>query len=145
MSKQRTCKKTMPNRMPQAISTFFLSRTMATPPSWPTRLMTTKRVARNQPQPHEMSMYSLCSPHCTHMRMPSSKKVDTRQKRARWGSTCLEWRVTCKNKKLARTTKLVRSSPPRHSRSRPISRGPTPGPRPRSCPGKPSGWPRTRT
>ena len=78
----------MKNRIPQAMSTFCLISTIATPPSCPTRLMTTNMVARNHPQPQLMSMYSLCSDHCTHMRMPSSKKVETRQKRARWGSTC---------------------------------------------------------
>ena len=42
---------TMKKSMPHAMSTFCLRSTMATPPSCPTRLMMTKRVARNQPQP----------------------------------------------------------------------------------------------
>ncbi len=41
-----------------------------------------------------MSMYSLCSFHWTHMRIPSSKNVETRQKRARWGRTCFVLLVT---------------------------------------------------
>merc|ERR1719383_19045 len=41
-----------------------------------------------------MSMYSRCSDHCTHILIPSSKKVDTRQNRARWGRTCFEFLVT---------------------------------------------------
>ena len=72
----RTWRMTTKKRMPQAISTLNLEdkfvsiyaatpkkghlvRTMATAPSWPMRLVTTKRVARNQPQPHDISMYSL--------------------------------------------------------------------------------------
>ena len=67
---------TTKKRMPQAMSTLNLEdkfglkyaatpkkahlvRTMATAPSWPIRLVTTKRVAKNQPQPHDISMYSL--------------------------------------------------------------------------------------
>ena len=42
---------TMKKSMPHAMSTFCLRSTMATPPSCPTRLRMTKRVARNQPQP----------------------------------------------------------------------------------------------
>merc|ERR1719342_1918919 len=41
-----------------------------------------------------MSMYSLCSLHWTHILIPSSKKVDTRQNLARCGKTCFELLVT---------------------------------------------------
>merc|ERR1719244_1536769 len=41
-----------------------------------------------------MSMYSLCSLHCTHILTPSSKNVDTRQNLARCGNTCFECLVT---------------------------------------------------
>jgi hypothetical protein len=41
-------------------------------------------------------MYSRCSFHWTHMRIPSSKKVETRQKRARCGRICFVLLVTYK-------------------------------------------------
>lgn len=58
-------------------------------------ILTTNIVARNFPQPHDMSMYSLCSTHCTHMRMPSSKNVEMRHNLATVGSTFLPLLITC--------------------------------------------------
>ena len=43
----------------QALEKLHLVRTIATAPNCPIRLVTTKRVARNHPQPQDMSMYSL--------------------------------------------------------------------------------------
>ena len=80
--------------MPHAISTFNLSMTIVTPPSCPNRFTTTNNVAINQPQPHDMSIYSLCSDHCTHILIPSSKNVETRHRRAKCGRTCFDERVT---------------------------------------------------
>merc|ERR1719430_900007 len=48
-----------------------------------------------------MSIYSLCSDHWTHIRMPSSKNVDTRHKRAKCGRTCFDERVTLSAKSSA--------------------------------------------
>jgi len=92
-----TWRQTIEKRIPQAMSTRNRKRTMATPPSCPNRLRTTKVVAKNHPQPHEMSMYSRCSVHWTHIRRPSSKKVETRQKRAKWGRMCFVCRVIWKS------------------------------------------------
>ena len=93
-----TWRTTIKNRIPQAISTFSLPMTMTTPPSCPMRLITTKSVARNQPHPQEMSMYSLCSFHWVHIRTPSSKNVDTRQARATTGKICFPRRAIWKRK-----------------------------------------------
>ena len=89
----------MEKRTTQAMSTRNRKRTMVTPPSCPRRFSTTNMVAMNQPQPHDMSMYSRCSVHWTHIRTPSSKKVETRQKRAKWGRTCFVCRVIWKSKR----------------------------------------------
>ena len=89
----------MEKRTTQAMSTRNRKRTIVTPPSCPRRFNTTNIVAMNQPQPHDMSMYSRCSVHWTHIRTPSSKKVETRQKRAKWGRTCFVCRVIWKSKR----------------------------------------------
>ena len=91
-----TCRTTMKNSTPHAISTLKRNITMPTPPSCPMRLITTNMVAKNQPQPHDMSMYSLCSFHCVHILIPSSKNVDTRQALATIGNICLPFLDTCK-------------------------------------------------
>ena len=80
--------------MPQAMSTFSLSMTIVTPPNCPRRFITTNKVAKNQPHPQEISIYSLCSDHWTHIRMPSSKNVETKHRRAKCGRTCFDERVT---------------------------------------------------
>ena len=90
-----TCRTTMKNSTPHAISTLKRNITMPTPPSCPMRLITTNMVAKNQPQPHDMSMYSLCSFHCVHILIPSSKNVDTRQALATIGNICLPFLDTC--------------------------------------------------
>ena len=104
-----TWRKTIPKRMPQAMSTFSLSMSIVTPPNCPRRFITTNKVAINQPHPQEISIYSLSSDHWTHIRMPSSKNVETKHRRAKCGRTCFDERVTCRkeNKFLAC---LVRSS-----------------------------------
>ena len=61
----------MKNSTPHAISTLKRNITMPTPPSCPMRLITTNMVAKNQPQPHDMSTYSLCSFHCVPILIPS--------------------------------------------------------------------------
>nr|CAD7438441.1 unnamed protein product [Timema bartmani] len=71
-----TCKTTIKKSTPQAMGTLNLPMTMTHPPSWPIRLTRTNIVARTFPQPQDISMYSLCSDHCTHIRIPSSKKVE---------------------------------------------------------------------
>ena len=68
--------------------------TIVTPPNCPRRFITTNKVAKNQPHPHEISIYSLCSDHWTHIRMPSSKNVETKHRRAKCGRTCFDERVT---------------------------------------------------
>ena len=89
-----TWRTTIKNRTPQAISTLNLVITIPTPPSWPKRLITTNMVARNQPHPQDISIYSLCSFHCVHIRMPSSKNVETRHALATSGRICLPFRAT---------------------------------------------------
>lgn len=110
----------MKKRIPQAIVTLYLAKTITQPPICPTRLISTKMVAKNLqrnyilllakgnqfysirrvfistnillnylPQPHDISIYSLCSDHCVHIRIPSSKNVEIRHKRATDGKTCL--------------------------------------------------------
>ena len=79
----------MPKRRAQAMSTFQRKRTMKQPPNWPNRLMMTNMVARNLPQPQEMSMYSLCSFHWKYIRIPSSRKVEIRQSLANVGRIVL--------------------------------------------------------
>lgn len=86
----------MLNRMIQAMGTFRRIKTMIQPPNWPNKLMMTNMVARNFPQPHEISMYSLCSFHWNHIRIPSSKNVDMRHNLAMWGSTVLVLLKTCR-------------------------------------------------
>ena len=104
---QYTWRKTIPKRMPQAMSTFSLSMTIVTPPNCPRRFITTNKVAKNQPHPQEISIYSLCSDHWTHIRMPSSKNVETKHRRAKCGRTCFDERVTYRKEILAC---IVRSS-----------------------------------
>lgn len=86
---------TMPKSRAQAASTLKRKRTMMQPPSWPNRLRMTKRVAKNLPQPHEMSMYSLCSFHWKYMRIPSSRKVEMRQSLAKVGKNTFVLLRTC--------------------------------------------------
>lgn len=46
-----------------------------------------------------MFMYSLCSFHCTHIRIPSSKNVDIKHKRAKVGNMCFSFLWTYLKKK----------------------------------------------
>jgi hypothetical protein len=90
----QTCRQTMKKRTPQAMGTFFLSKTIVHPPNWPKKLMRTNIVAKNQPQPQEMSIYSLCSDHWNHIRRPSSKNVEIRHSLVMCGRILLPLRRT---------------------------------------------------
>lgn len=87
----------MKNKTPQAMGTFFCIKTKAHPPSWPIKFIRTNSVAKNLPQPQDISMYSLCSDHCTHIRIPSSKNVEIRQALAIVGNTDRIFLNTCGN------------------------------------------------
>ena len=50
-----------------------------------------KAQATEYEQFQDIERYSACSYHCTHMRRPSSKKVETKQNLAMWGRVVLEW------------------------------------------------------
>jgi len=89
-----TCRTTMKNKIPHAIGTFKRNKTITTPPTCPSKLTSTKTVARNLPHDQLISIYSLCSFHCTHILSPSSKKVAIRHKRAIVGRTLLPLRWT---------------------------------------------------
>jgi len=69
----------------------FLSKTMATDPSWPTRLYRINRQAAKYEHLQDMERYSACSFHWVHIRIPSSKNVDTRQNLAMCGNVVFEW------------------------------------------------------
>jgi len=99
-----TCSTTMKNSSPQAISTLKRPRTMTQPPICPTRLTSTKSIAKNHPHPQDMSMYSRCSFHWNHIRSPSSKNVDIRQNLATVGRMFFPFRWTCKLKYLINYT-----------------------------------------
>lgn len=90
-----TCKMTMKNSTPQAMGTLYLTMTITQPPNWPIRLTNTKSVAKILPQPHDMSIYSLCSFHWNHIRSPSSKNVEIKQRRATVGRMYFAFLVTC--------------------------------------------------
>lgn len=83
-----TCRTTMKNKTPQAIATRNLPITITQPPSCPIKLTKTKTVARNFPHPQDMSIYSRCSDHWTHIRIPSSRNVEIRHNLAIVGRTC---------------------------------------------------------
>lgn len=89
-----TCSTTIKNKIPHAIGTLNLARTIIQPPSCPTKLMKTKSVAKNEPQPHDISINSLCSDHWTHIRIPSSTNVDIKHNRAIVGKNVFELRNT---------------------------------------------------
>lgn len=114
-----TCKTTMKNNSPQAISTFNRPMTMTQPPNWPNKLTMTNTVAKNCngkngewswndnhsigisvvytfPHPQLISMYSLCSFHWKYIRNPSSRNVAIKHSRARVGRTYLPFLITCK-------------------------------------------------
>lgn len=86
----------MKNSTPQAIGTLYLIITITQPPSWPIRLTKTKTVAKNLPQPHDISMYSLCSAHWNHIRKPSSKNVDIKHNLATVGNIYFPFLMTYK-------------------------------------------------
>lgn len=110
----------MKNKRPQAIWTRRRKMTITTPPSWPSKFIRTKSVAKNFPQFQDMFMYSLCSFHlkkmgnimilesnllsvastyCNHIRIPSSRKVAMRQRRASVGRIRFPRRWTCGGEK----------------------------------------------
>lgn len=89
-----TCRMTMKNRIPQAIGTLYLIMTITQPPSCPNKLTITKSVARILPQPHDISIYSLCSFHWNHILRPSSKNVDIKHNLATVGKIYFAFLVT---------------------------------------------------
>lgn len=89
-----TCKTTMKNNTPHAIETLYLMITITHPPNCPIKLTNTKTVAKNFPQPHDISIYSLCSFHWNHIRNPSSRKVEMRHNLATVGRMCFPLRIT---------------------------------------------------
>lgn len=84
----------MKNNTPQAIGTFNLAMTITQPPICPIKLTNTNTVAKNFPQPHDISIYSLCSDHWNHIRKPSSKNVAMRHNRATVGNMYFPFRIT---------------------------------------------------
>ena len=79
----------MKKRIPQAIGTRNLPITMTHPPICPIKLTKTNIVANIWPHPHDISIYSRCSDHWTHIRIPSSRNVEMRHNLAIVGRTCL--------------------------------------------------------
>lgn len=125
----------MKNRSPQAICTRRRKMTITTPPSWPSKFTSTKTVAKNFPQFHDIFMYSLCSFHlkakieimitgwdslsvfctyCTHIRIPSSKKVAIRQRRATVGRIRFPLRCTCETEKWQQSNNWSPTGCPRY-------------------------------
>lgn len=85
----------MKNNIPQATRTCFCTSTRTHPPNCPTKLNSTKTVARNIPQFHDMSMYLLCSDHWKYIRRPSSINVDIKHNREAVGKYALQFFTTC--------------------------------------------------